>query len=271
MQSNRRALLVIFLIMFVDILGFTIVLPLLPFYAEAFGASPFQVGMLVSVYAFCQFLSGPVMGRLSDRFGRKRILMLSQLGTLAGFIMLALANALWVVFLARIIDGLTAGNLTVAQAYLSDVTEPKDRAKAFGIIGIAFGLGFFIGPALSGVLATTGTTFPPWAAAGFSLLSIICSQTLLPTVDPRQTLKVSVGQKFKIFDLQVLARSLRNANIRTWLILYFLFNLSFSAIMSGFALFAERRLTWDSHPFGAREVGYVYTYLGLIGIIVATC
>src|SRR4051812_18590707 len=156
------ALLPIFLIVTVDILGLTIVLPLLPFYAEHYGASPTVVGLLVTVFAVCQLISGPILGQLSDRFGRKPMLLISQVGTLIGFVILARADALIWVFLSRIIDGFTAGNLSIAQAYISDVTEPKDRAKSFAIIGIAFGLGFLIGPAISGYLSKFGYSTPIW-------------------------------------------------------------------------------------------------------------
>ena len=150
---KRSPLLSIFLIVLVDILGLTIILPLLPFYAESLGATPRIVGLLVSVYAICQLIAGPPLGHLSDRVGRRPVLLVSQMGTCIGFLILAYAHTLWVVFLARIIDGLTAGNLTVAQAYIADVTEPENRTKSFGIIGIAFGLGFLVGPGISGFLA----------------------------------------------------------------------------------------------------------------------
>ncbi|HLH32526.1 MAG TPA: MFS transporter, partial [Terriglobia bacterium] len=143
---RKSPLLSIFLIVVVDLLGLTVILPLLPFYAESLGATPAVVGLLVSAYAICQLIAGPPLGQLSDRVGRKRVLLVSQLGTFGGFLLLGFSRTLWLVFAARIIDGLTAGNLTVAQAYISDVTPPENRAKAFGIIGMAFGIGFLFGP-----------------------------------------------------------------------------------------------------------------------------
>src|SRR5438552_3934671 len=125
-------LLSIFLIVLVDVLGLTIILPLLPFYAESFGATPAIVGMLVSTYAICQLIAGPPLGHLSDRIGRRPVLLVSQMGTCVGFLILAYAQALWMVFLARVIDGLTAGNLTVAQAYIADVTDVENRTRSFG-------------------------------------------------------------------------------------------------------------------------------------------
>src|SRR4029077_1543312 len=183
-MKKSSPLLPIFLIVVVDVLGLTIILPLLPFYAESLGATPRVVGLLVSAYAICQLIAGPPLGHLSDRIGRRPVLLVSQVGTCIGFLILAYANTLWVVFLARIIDGLTAGNLTVAQAYIADVTDPEHRTRSFGIIGIAFGLGFLVGPGISGFLAQFGNVYPIFAAAGLSFTSILCTYFLLPGVKP---------------------------------------------------------------------------------------
>ncbi len=181
---RRSPLLPIFLIVFVDILGFTMIIPLLPFYAQSMGASDFVVGLLLSSYAICQLIAGPVLGKLSDQYGRKPLLILSQIGTLIGFILLAASKTLWLVFLARIIDGITAGNLSLAQAYISDVTVPEKRAQSFGIIGIAFGVGFTIGPGISGELARFGYVAPILAACALSFTSILCTTFLLPAKPP---------------------------------------------------------------------------------------
>src|SRR5678809_980453 len=175
---KKSPLLSIFLIVLVDVLGLTIILPLLPFYAESLGATPRVVGLLVSAYAICQLLAGPPLGHLSDRIGRRPVLLVSQIGTCIGFLILAYAHTLWLVFLARIIDGLTAGNLTVAQAYIADVTDVQKRTKSFGMIGIAFGIGFLIGPGITGFLAQFGNTYPIFAAAGLSFTSILCTYSV---------------------------------------------------------------------------------------------
>src|SRR5713226_1770672 len=171
-RLRQSPLVPIFLIVCVDVLGLTLMLPLLPFYAEHLGASPTAVGLLVSTYAVCQLVAGPMLGRMSDRVGRRPLLLVSQIGTLIGFLILAFANSLWLVFLSRVIDGLTAGNLSLAQAYISDVTKPEERAKSFALIGIAFGLGFLVGPGISGFLSTFNPKYPIFAAAGLSLTSI---------------------------------------------------------------------------------------------------
>ena len=160
-----RPLLIIFLTIFVNLVGFGIIIPLLPFYAVTFGASPLVIGLLFAVFSLCQLVAAPVLGDLSDRYGRRPVLMFSLAGTVVSFVMLALAHSVWMLFAARIVDGLSGGNISTARAYVADITEPKDRARAYGLIGAAFGLGFILGPALSGVLSAVSYTAPIWAAA----------------------------------------------------------------------------------------------------------
>jgi DHA1 family tetracycline resistance protein-like MFS transporter len=267
---RSRPLLAIFFIVFVDILAFTLVLPYLPFYAEHFGATPTQVGLILTSFSFCQFLAGPVLGRMSDRMGRKPVLILSQIGTCLGFIILALSNSLWMVYLARIMDGITAGNITVAQAAISDITKPQERAKAFSLIGVSFGLGFFVGPAISAVLSHFGPQAPAWGAAFLSFLSILSTLAFFhdsqSVQDEKPPFRIGPSDLAHAFDFKPLLNYLREAEVRPLLLQFFFFNLSFSAHISCFALFAERRLTWNGVPFGPKEVGYLYAYLGLLGI-----
>src|SRR5215471_13978815 len=179
-HPQRVSLLPVFLIVLVDVFGMTLVIPLLAIYAETFHATALQATMLVSVYAACQLVSGPMIGHASDRVGRKPMLLMSQFGTFVGFLVMASAKSLWMLYLARVLDGSTAGNLSLAQAYISDHTEPSQRAKSFGLIGIAFGVGFFIGPSLTGYLsAKYGMTTPIYLAAVMSAMSILCTATLL--------------------------------------------------------------------------------------------
>jgi MFS family permease len=275
---KRSPLLPIFLVVLVDVLGFTIVYPLLPFYAEAYGASPLVATTLVSVYAACSLISTPVIGRLSDQFGRRRLLLLSQAGTCAGFIVLGFSEYLWMVFLGRILDGVTAGNLSIAQAYISDHTQPQDRAKAFGIIGIAFGIGFFFGPAMGGWLGGYGLHVPFMVAACLSAGSMICTYTLLEPETPgakaaegtpRATLLVGPGGKRPgVFDLGTYLEYFKRPGLGALYLQFFLFTFAFSAFMSGFPLFAERRFTTaQGRPWTAREVGYLFAYTGFLGII----
>jgi len=238
--------------------------PLLPFYAEHFGASPTLVGLLISSYAACQLVSGPLLGRMSDRVGRRPLLLVSQAGTLAGFLLLANAWTLWVVYLSRVIDGLTAGNISLAQAYISDVTAPEKRAKSFGIIGVAFGIGFLIGPALSGYLSQFGFAVPIYVAAALSATSIGCTYFLLPAHRPEPG-EESAPRRIALLDWGTYAGYFRRPQLAPLLWQFFAFAISFAAFMSGFALYAERRFTWHGHPFGTREVGYMYAWMGLLG------
>lgn len=263
----------IFLIVAVDILGYTIILPLLPFYAERMGATPAVVGLLVATYAVCQLIAGPILGRFSDQIGRRPLLLLSQVGTLAGFLMLAFAGSLSMVFASRIIDGLTAGNLSLAQAYISDVTKPEERAKSFGIIGIAFGMGFLIGPAIAGALAPFGYQYPILAAAGLSALSIAATYFLLPANPPRPADQLDEGpagpggKRLGVLEWNRYVEYFRRPVLAPLLWKYFSYVFSFALFIGGFALFCERRYHWHGHPFGAREVGFAFAYAGFLGAI----
>jgi len=269
---SRSPLLPIFLIVLVDVLGMTIILPLLPFYAEHLGASATVVGALISSYAFCQLIAGPVLGRMSDSVGRKPLLIVSQIGTFIGFLVLAFANSLALVFLSRIIDGITAGNLSLAQAYIADVTAPENRARSFGVIGVAFGIGFLIGPGLSAFLAQYGYMWPILAAACLSALSILCTSTLLPAGGPHLVPEDDGdtgpgGKRLSVLDWKSYGQYFARPALGRLLWQFFFFAFSFSFFVSGFALYAERRFTWHGHPFGATEVGYVFTYVGFLGVI----
>jgi MFS transporter, DHA1 family, tetracycline resistance protein len=257
------ALLPIFLIIVVDILGMTIMYPLLPFYAEHHGAGPLGAGLLVSVYAVCQLFGGPLLGRLSDRTGRKPLLLLSQIGTLFGFVLLALADSLWLIFVSRVIDGITAGNISLAQAYIADVTKPEERTKSFAVIGIAFGLGFLIGPAVSGYLAQFSYLYPIYAAIALSATSIVATAVLLPATKPA----ASTDRRLSIFGWGAYAGYFRQPGLSGLLWQFLAYMFCFALFMSGFPLFAERRFTWNGHPFGPKEVGYMYAYVGVLGII----
>lgn len=274
-------LLPVFVIVLVDVLGLTIVFPLLPLYAESFGASAFVASLLVPAYAVCQMLSGPVLGSLSDRVGRRRILILSQSGTLVGFLMIASAPALWVVFVGRVLDGLTAGNLTVAQAYIADRTTPQNRARSFALIGIAFGVGFMVGPALGGYLSHYGLSVPLFLAAGLSASSILCTSLLLPEersqtaargaehgASDARTAAPPAGRRLSVLDFGQYAQYFRRPVVGGILLEFFLYWFAFAMFTSGFALFAERRYAVAGHAFTPKEIGWMYALAGLVGVIV---
>lgn len=255
----RSPLFPLFLTVFVDVLGLTIVYPLLPYYAEHFHATPFEVGVLGATYAACQLVSGPVLGHASDRFGRKKTLLVSQLGTLVGFVTLGSATSLSMLFAGRIIDGFTAGNLTIAQAYITDVTRPENRTRAFALIGISFGMGFLIGPALSGVLARRyGFAAPAFLAAGLSAMSVLFTATLL--TEPARAEGASADAPRRSLDL---GRFFKRPGPRLRLLQFWAFMLSFSTLLGGTALFLERRFHFD-----VEKTGYVFAFSGLVGALV---
>ena len=270
---SSSPLLPIFLIVAVDVLGFTIILPLLPFYSEHLGASPSVIGAIISTYAACQLIAGPILGQLSDRIGRRPVLLISQAGTLIGFFVLAFSTQVWMIFLARAIDGITAGNLSIAQAYISDVTKPENRAKSFALIGIAFGMGFLVGPAISGYLSQFGYQVPIFAACGLSFTSILCTYFILPRreIVHRQNEEAGAtgpgGKRLSLLSWGEYRRFFANRELALLLGQWLCFAFSFSTFVSGFALFAERRFTFHGRPLGAREVGYLFAYTGFIGII----
>jgi DHA1 family tetracycline resistance protein-like MFS transporter len=253
-----KRLLTIFLIVFIDLLGFGIVLPLLPFIAERYQANEFQIGLLTAVYSFFQFVSAPILGRLSDRYGRKKLLIISQIGTLFGFLLLGLANSLPLLFISRIIDGITGGNISIAQAYIADITDKNNRAKGMGVLGAAFGLGFIFGPALGGILSRFGFATPAYFAAVVSLVSIIATTLFLTeTVDVKKAQK----SKYTKMNFAEIMHVLKTYPIGPLIIIFALLNLAFSAMQGTFALFTER-----SFHFGPTETGYLFTVVGLVAV-----
>src|SRR5438094_3899137 len=214
--SVTRPLLIIFLTIFVNLIGFGIIIPLLPFYAQTFGASPLVIGLLFAIFSLCQLIAAPALGDLSDRYGRRPVLIFSLLGTVASFVMLALAQSVTMLFLARIVDGLSGGNISTARAYVADVTEPKDRARAYGLIGAAFGLGFILGPALSGVLVKVSYTAPIWAAAAITLVATAMALLWLPETVHRA--HAGVGNPFRY-----LPRLLERPLLRRVLVIDFMY------------------------------------------------
>jgi DHA1 family tetracycline resistance protein-like MFS transporter len=251
-----RPLLIIFLTIFVNLVGFGIIIPLLPFYAQTFGASPFIVGLLFAIFSLCQLVASPVLGDLSDRWGRRPILVFSLAGTVVSFVMLALAHSIVMLFLARIVDGLSGGNISTARAYVADVTEPKDRAKAYGLLGAAFGLGFIFGPALSGILARVSYTAPIWAAAGLTLVATVMAWAWLPETVHRT--HAGTGNP-----LRYLPEMLTRPLVRRVLVIDFAFWFSFAIFQTTFALFAAARFGFD-----AARTGYYFAGFGLLGAVI---
>lgn len=245
---------VLFLTVFIHLVGFGLLLPLLPYYAETYGATGLAVGLLNTSFSFMQFLSAPFWGRLSDRIGRRPVILISLVATAASYTVFALATSLPVLFASRIFAGIAGGVIPTAQAYIADTTTPANRTKGMGLIGAAFGLGFIFGPALGGVLSRYGYSIPAFASAGLALVAAICAAFLLPESFPKSA-REAAARRSLIPALPI--AMLRRPMVRPVLLLFFLGTLCFSALEGTFALFGER---W--YGIGPSHVGYVFALVG---------
>ncbi len=257
----------LFLIVVIDLIGFGIIIPLLPFYAERFQATPDIVALLMATYSFTQFLSTPVWGRASDRLGRRPILLLSLAGAVASYVWLAFADGLWVLFAARALGGVMAGNISAAFAYVADITTPKDRAKGMGLVGAAFGLGFIIGPALGGILAgpdpaTADYRTPALVAAGLSLTALVLALIILKeSLSPEIRARLAgqpVQSRLALF-IEVLGRR----EVGLLIAITFLATFVFAGMEAVFALWSERTMGW-----GPEQNGYLFAFVGVLGAVV---
>lgn len=272
MKDKRLA--TIFGIVFVDLLGFSIVLPLIPFYAKDYGANDFVAGLLVASYALAQLIGAPLLGRMSDRYGRRPVLLISIAGTILGFVLLGVAGGLFMLFVSRIVDGLTGGNISVAQAYIVDITDQKSRAQALGIIGAAFGLGFIIGPVLGGVLSNVGEgitaggltwqyALPAFAAAGLATINWIAVYLFLPeslSAERREELAKNPRAEFT---LRNLAAAFQRPRVGPLLHTRFWFGLAFAMFQTVFALYAASRL-----GLAADQTAFILAYVGVLVVLV---
>jgi len=271
----------IFLIVFIDLLGFSLILPLLPYYAETYGAGPAVIGLLVATYAAAQFVGAPVLGRLSDRVGRRPVLLASVAGTFVGFLILGLAPVLGeaiagrfglasaagpilaLLFLSRLLDGLTGGNISVAQAYIADITDERNRARGLGLVGAAFGLGFIIGPAAGGTLAAFGYAVPALAASALAGLNLVLVFLFLPeSLDERKRNDLAARPR-PSFSFSALRQALRRPRLGPLLQVRLLFGLGFAVFQTVFVLYAQDRL-----GLGVRTTGFLLAYVGVLAVAV---
>lgn len=260
---KRSPLVVIFTTIFIDLVGFGIVIPVLPFYAEgtAFNATPRMVGLLFASYSIMQLIFSPVLGGLSDKYGRRPVLLLSIIGTGIGFLMLGFAKSIVMLFAGRILDGITGGNISTAQAYIADVTTEENRAKGMGLIGAAFGLGFIFGPAIGGILSQWGIHVPFIFAAALCFANAVLLYFTLPeTVTPDHPAKNSAARGRSLHQVML---SLKQPRLAFVLIIYFLFIVAFSIMTTAFSLYTMFRFGYD-----AQHTGYLFAYVGLIAVII---
>ena len=256
MPKLRSPIYLIFLTVFIDLIGFGIVIPVLPLYAKNFGASEMTNGWLVGIYSAMQFIAAPLLGKLSDRVGRRPVLLVSLLGTSVGFFIMGAAQTLLWLFLARIIDGISGGNISTAQAYIADVTKPEERSKAMGMIGAAFGLGFVFGPAIGGVMTHISISAPFYFAGALAAVNAVLVFWFLPESLSREhrATREETASLREVFQhgwhLPVLMGS------------YFLAIVGFSIMTTNFALFTSERFGYD-----ARHNGYIFAFIGLVGAL----
>jgi len=258
-----KRLYVIFLIIFTEVLGFTLVLPLIPFLGLSLGLTPVEIGLIASVFSFCQLFASPITGKLSDRFGRKPLFLLSQLSTLTGFLLLGFATTPLLLFLARFIDGLLGSNMTVSQAYISDITEPRHRTRVFGYSSGVFGAGLIFGPVLGGVLSSIGYSVPMFFAAGTTLISIALV-VLLPETVTEKSEVLSIGLS-DIFPVAEARRFITTPHVRHSLVMFVIYNVGFFLFIANFSLFAEIQF-----GVSAEQVSFYFAWIGIVRVIIQT-
>ena len=258
---RRSPLFIIFLVIFIDLVGFGIVIPILPYYAKTYGASATMLGWLMTSYSAMQFIFAPIWGRLSDRIGRRPVLLGSMAGIALSMVILGLAPSLLWLFIGRTFAGICGANISTATAYIADVTSEKDRAKGMGLIGAAFGLGFIFGPVIGGVLSRFGYGVPMFAAAVLSLGNSVFAYFKL--AEPPQSEAFRAGNRAKRFDGLALRESMGDPRTRMAVLLFFLVTVALTQMEVTFALFVEAR-----HGFDAQGTGWLLAFMGIIMVIV---
>jgi DHA1 family tetracycline resistance protein-like MFS transporter len=252
----KRQKFIIALTVFIDVVGLGIVIPTLPFYAERFGSTPLQTTLFFAVFALCSFLSSPFLGALSDRIGRRPVLITSILGTSLGWFIFSFATSLPLLYLGRIIDGITAGNISTAQSYLVDISRnDKERTSNISLIGGIFGLGFIIGPAIGSALSYFGPSTPFLASAFLALFNGIAAYFYLP-----ETLKTKSKEKISLNPFKPIFEGFKNKDLRPLLLSWFLFSLAFSSIQSVTTLYLKNQFGFDE-----KQSGWILVVFGVIG------
>ena len=260
MKAKKAQLGTVFLIVFIDLIGFGIVIPILPLYAEEFGPSPIVFGLLMASFSAMQFLFAPILGRLSDRVGRRPVLLVSLVGSAVGYLIFGFAGSLAMLFASRIIDGISGGNISTAQAVIADITTPEERAKGMGMVGAAFGLGFILGPAVGGLLVQVAPWLPGVAAAVASLTAFVMVLVFLPeTIDPNAR---STARRHPL-NLKSLGNAVSHPLVWPCLVIVFLIIFAFSNFETTFAQFAVH-----AHDFTRSSVYWLFVYAGVLGALV---
>jgi MFS family permease len=247
--------------MFLDVVGVGIIIPVAPFYAQAFGASAFEVGLLFSMFAAAQFVATPVLGGLSDRYGRRPVLMLSLVGEVVGYLLMGAANSLALLYVSRVVTGATAGNIGAAQAYLADITPREQRTRTFGLAGAAFGAGFLFGPAIGGALSLIDLRLTAFAAAFLVALNVVFVALMLPESLPPER-RSTAPLRSHLNPLGIMLDLLKRPIMRAPLAAMFLLNGAFAGMQATLAIFLNARF-----GFGPTQVAPLFVALALTGIV----
>ncbi len=257
--KSKTPLLLIFMTVFIDLMGFGLVIPILPTYAQQLHASDFMVGLLIASYSIMQFLFTPFWGRLSDRIGRRPVLLISLAASFAGYLIWGFSTSLIWLFASRIVAGFGNANIAVAQAYIADITTKENRARGMGMVGAAFGLGFVLGPALGCLLVQNGLGFVGFVAAGFSLVDLILTFFLLPEPKERGTFgndRFGLGVDFYI-------KNVTSAKLRASFLIFFISTFAFANMEATLVLLTSKLYNW-----GPKENGLLFVYIGILIVIV---
>ncbi len=250
---------VLFLTVFIHLLGFGLLLPLLPYYAETYGANATAVGLLNTSFSLMQFVFAPIWGRLSDRVGRRPIIFGSLVVTALSYLMFALATSLPILFLSRILAGIAGGVIPTAQAYIADTTTAEERTKGMGLIGAAFGMGFIFGPAIGGALSRHGYSVPAYTACGLALIAAASAIFVLPESLPKESRAEAIAARRAA---PTLWHALQRPAVGLVLVLFFLGTLGFAMLEGTFALFGEHE-----YRLGPRDIGFLFAYVGVVAAI----
>jgi DHA1 family tetracycline resistance protein-like MFS transporter len=260
--QQRRTLIFVFLTVFLDLLGAGILIPIMPYLVRQFRTDALTVGLLSVAFSAAQFVAAPILGALSDRIGRRPVLLFSILGSAFGYFLFGWAGSLWVMFLARIIDGATGGNISTAMAAIADTSAPKDRAKNFGLIGMAFGLGFIIGPALGGLLSKISIQAPAYGAGVIGLVTVTFGYFMFPETLPPERRKTGLVTAAEANPLQSVASAFARREIRMFLLALFFLNFAFAALQTNFSNYTIERF-----QFGPDDNAWVFAFIGLLAAI----
>ena len=259
---KKASLTVIFLTVFIDLMGFGILIPILPTFAsKELGISDFGIGALIAIFSLIQFLFNPILGRISDRIGRRPVILVSLLFTVTSYIIFSFSHTFLLLFFSRLLAGFGGSNIGVAQAYIADVTTKEERSKGMGMIGAAFGLGFVFGPLIGGLLSKYGYDVAGFGAAGFSFMAFLFAVFALP----ESNLNKTVSKKFeiKLFDIKFTKRILKTPIIGTMIVLFFIIVFSMANIYGTFSIIA-----YKVYHFTDQEIGYLFGLIGIIGAVI---